>query len=70
MGYDDLPELPPSMDMEYFEEAANWLSNHPKVLPHGIGVQAICYGSWIALLMASLKAGVHLKPVFPPLNLV
>ena len=58
MGYDDLPELPPSMDMEYFEEAANWLSNHPKVLPHGIGVHAICYGSWIALLMASLKMNV------------
>ena len=55
MAYDDLPELPEFMGMEYFEEAANWLSNHPKVLPHGIGVHAICYGSWIALLMASLK---------------
>ncbi|XP_078367149.1 bile acid-CoA:amino acid N-acyltransferase-like [Oculina patagonica] len=55
MGYDDLPEFPPTIDMEYFEEAANWLSNHPKVLPHGIGVHAACYGAWIALLMASLK---------------
>ncbi|KAJ7383527.1 hypothetical protein OS493_027190 [Desmophyllum pertusum] len=35
MGYDDLPESPsPSVDMEYFEEAANWFSCHPKVLPH------------------------------------
>lgn len=68
MGYDDLPESPPSVDMEYFEEAANWLSCHPKVLPHGIGVHAICYGSWIALLMASLKmsavkAVVAISPV-------
>ena len=54
-AYDDLPENPSSLDMEYFEEAANWLSNHPKVLPHGIGVHAICFGSWIALLMASLR---------------
>ncbi|KAL9979721.1 hypothetical protein ACROYT_G017424 [Oculina patagonica] len=56
-AYDDLPDLESqsSMDMEYFEEAANWLSNHHKVLPHGIGVHAICYGSWVALLMASLK---------------
>ncbi|KAL9979732.1 hypothetical protein ACROYT_G017439 [Oculina patagonica] len=54
-AYDDLPEFPPTLDMEYFEEAANWLSNHPKVLPGGIGVHAICYGSWIALLMASLN---------------
>ena len=58
MGYDDLPDAPEFMDMEYFEEAASWLSNHPKVLPHGIGVHAICYGSWIALLMASLKMDV------------
>ena len=55
MNFDDLPEFPTVMDMDYFEEAANWLSHHPKVIPHGIGVHAICFGSWIALLMASLK---------------
>ena len=54
-AYDDLPEAPSFIDMEYFEEAANWLSNHPKVLPHGIGVHSICFGSWISVLMASLK---------------
>ncbi|XP_020618542.1 bile acid-CoA:amino acid N-acyltransferase-like [Orbicella faveolata] len=68
LSYDDIHELPSSMDMEYFEEAANWLSSHPKVLPHGIGVHAICYGSWAALLMASLgmkavKALVAISPV-------
>ena len=68
LNYDDIDEFPSSMGMEYFEEAANWLSNHPKVLPHGIGVHAICYGSWAALLMASLgmkavKAVVAISPV-------
>ena len=69
VAYEDLPEFPPEyLDLEYFEEAANWLSNHPKVLPHGIGVHAICYGSWAALLMASLgmkavKAVVAISPV-------
>ena len=68
LSYDNLPEHPSSMNMEYFEEAANWLSNHPKVLPHGIGVHANCYGSWVALLMASLgmyavKAVVAISPV-------
>ena len=68
LNYDDIPELPSSMDMEYFEEAANWLSSHPEVLPHGIGVHGICYGSWTALLMASLgmkavKAVVAISPV-------
>ena len=54
-AHDDLPDNLFSLDMEYFEEAANWLNNHPKVLPHGIGVHAICFGSWITLLMASLR---------------
>ena len=43
LAYDDLPEFPPSIDIEYFEEAANWLSNYPKVMPHGIGVHSLCY---------------------------
>ena len=66
--YEDLPEFPPEyLDMEYFEEAANWLNNHPEVLPHGVGVHAICFGSWIALLLASLnikaiKAVVAISP--------
>lgn len=55
MDFDGLPEIPPAVDMEYFEEAANWLSNHAKVLPHGIGLHSICYGSWIAIVMASLQ---------------
>ncbi|KAL9979727.1 hypothetical protein ACROYT_G017434 [Oculina patagonica] len=54
-AYDDLPRTQSATEMEYFEEAANWLSNHPKVLPHGIGVHAISYGALMALLMASLK---------------
>ena len=59
IDYDDLPAFPPYHEMEYFEDAANWLSSHPKVLPHGIGIHAICYGAMIALLMANLQ----MKPV-------
>ncbi|XP_078364280.1 bile acid-CoA:amino acid N-acyltransferase-like [Oculina patagonica] len=68
MDYEDLPRNQLAMDMEYFEEAANWLSNHPKVLPHGIGVHASSYGALMALLMASLqlnavKAIVAISPL-------
>ena len=72
VGFEDLPEFPPEcLDLEYFEEATNWLSNHPKVLPHGIGIHSICYGSWIALLMASLNMDainsvVAISPVVVP----
>ena len=72
VGFEDLPEFPPEyLDLHYFEEAANWLSNHPKVLPHGIGIHSICYGSWIALLMASqnmdaINSVVAISPVVVP----
>ena len=67
LGYEDQPLCPSSINLDYFEEAANWLISHPKVLPHGIGMHAICYGSWIGLLMASyqlapIKAVVAISP--------
>jgi len=55
---DESGKVPPFFELEYFEEAADWLSNHPKVLPGGIGVHAICLGSWIALLLASFRSDV------------
>ena len=68
LGYEDQPSSPSSINLDYFKEAANWLIGHPKVLPHGIGMHAICYGSWIALLMASyqiapIKAIVAISPL-------
>ena len=55
LGYEDQPSSPSSINLDYFEEAANWLISHSKVLPHGIGMHPICYGSWIALLTASYQ---------------
>ena len=60
--------LPPYLELEYFEEAVEWLCKHPKVLPGGIGLYGNCMGSWIALLLASfrsdvIKAVVAVSPV-------
>lgn len=44
IGYEDQPLSPSLINLDYFEEAANWLVCHPKVLPHGIGMQTIFYG--------------------------
>ena len=68
LGYEDQPLCPSSVNLDYFEEAANWLISHTKVLPHGIGMYAISYGSWIALLIASyqlapIKAVVAISPL-------
>ena len=61
-------KFPAYIELEYFEEAAHWLSNHPKVLPGGIGQYGICLGSWIALLLACfrsdvIKATVAISPI-------
>ena len=55
---DKTGNYPPYFELEYFEKAADWLSNHPKVLPGGIGVHGISLGSWIVLLLASFRSDV------------
>ncbi|KAM3936665.1 acyl-coenzyme A amino acid N-acyltransferase 1-like [Leptodactylus fuscus] len=50
--YDDLPKSPDHVDLNYFEEAANFLVNHPKVSSAGVGVVGLAKGAEIALAMA------------------
>ncbi|EDO47382.1 predicted protein [Nematostella vectensis] len=51
--YDDLTDKLEDLCLEYFIEAAEWLSNHPHVLPGGIGVTAVSKGAEIGLLLAA-----------------
>ncbi|XP_004711124.1 bile acid-CoA:amino acid N-acyltransferase [Echinops telfairi] len=57
-GYADLPPQLEKIDLDYFEEAANFLLSHPKVLGPGIGIVSLCKGAEIGLSMA-----VHLKQI-------
>ncbi|XP_073440879.1 acyl-coenzyme A amino acid N-acyltransferase 1-like [Dendrobates tinctorius] len=52
-AYDDLPSFLGEVDLKYFEEAAQFLCNHPKVSGDGVGVVGICKGAEMALAMAS-----------------
>ncbi|KAJ1168976.1 hypothetical protein NDU88_000888 [Pleurodeles waltl] len=52
-AYEDLPGSFAEMDLEYFEEAAELLLKHPKVLGPTVGVVAVCKGAEIALAMAT-----------------
>ena len=68
-GYDDLPSsLSPYVELEYIEEAAEWLYQHSKVIPGGIALHSHSSGSWLALLLASyridlVKAVVAIAPI-------
>ncbi|XP_078595618.1 acyl-coenzyme A amino acid N-acyltransferase 1-like isoform X1 [Branchiostoma floridae x Branchiostoma japonicum] len=52
-AYDDLPKEMVNVDLDYFEEAADWLLNLPNVQSHGVGVVATSKGVEIALSMAA-----------------
>ncbi|KAM6182094.1 bile acid-CoA:amino acid N-acyltransferase-like [Erethizon dorsatum] len=57
-GYDDLPAQLEKVDLDYFEEAANFLLRHPKVFGPGLGIVSVCKGAEIGLSMA-----IHLKQI-------
>ncbi|XP_018416503.1 PREDICTED: acyl-coenzyme A amino acid N-acyltransferase 1-like [Nanorana parkeri] len=52
-AYEDLPKSFDFLDLKYFEEAAQFLSNHPKVYGSGVGVIGVSKGAEMALAMAS-----------------
>ncbi|KAL1776421.1 acyl-coenzyme A amino acid N-acyltransferase 2-like [Sigmodon hispidus] len=51
-AYEDLPDKLLETDLEYFEEAANFLLSHPKIQQPGIGVISVSKGAEIGLAMA------------------
>ncbi|XP_008850129.1 acyl-coenzyme A amino acid N-acyltransferase 2-like [Nannospalax galili] len=51
-AYEDLPNKLLEVDLEYFEDAANFLLAHPKVQRPGIGVISVSKGAEIGLAMA------------------
>ncbi|XP_073475615.1 acyl-coenzyme A amino acid N-acyltransferase 1-like [Aquarana catesbeiana] len=52
-AYEDLPNFLGDVDLKYFEEAAQFLCNHPKVSGEGVGVIAICKGAEMGLAMGT-----------------
>ena len=52
-AYKDLPNMLDDLDLEYFIESAQWLSEHDKVIAGGVGFLGVSFGSMIALKVAS-----------------
>ncbi|XP_077565588.1 acyl-coenzyme A thioesterase 1 [Stigmatopora nigra] len=57
-AYQDLPKNPKNLDLEYFEEAVNFLQKHPEVRGPGIGVISMSHSGALALSMASFFSGI------------
>ncbi|XP_060684336.1 acyl-coenzyme A thioesterase 1-like [Hemiscyllium ocellatum] len=52
-GFDDLPQDFMNLDLEYFEEAVNFLRSHPKVKGPGVGAIGISKGGDLVLSMTT-----------------
>ncbi|XP_026196439.1 acyl-coenzyme A thioesterase 1 isoform X2 [Anabas testudineus] len=57
-GYQDLPKNPKNLDLEYFEEAVNFLRKRPEVKGPGIGIISISHSGGLALTMSSFLSGI------------
>ncbi|EPQ07502.1 Acyl-coenzyme A thioesterase 2, mitochondrial [Myotis brandtii] len=57
-GYEDLPKSVETLHLEYFEEAVNYLLNHPQVKGPGVGLLGISKGGDLCLSMASFLKGI------------
>ncbi|XP_046359097.1 bile acid-CoA:amino acid N-acyltransferase-like [Haliotis rufescens] len=73
LGYDGLPNDFNDLEYGYFQEAAEWLSQHAEASPGGIGVIGTSLGGGITNMLASfcpkVTASVSINgSLFPPLN--
>ncbi|KAK2889989.1 acyl-coenzyme A thioesterase 1-like [Channa argus] len=57
-GYQDLPKKPKNLDLEYFEEAVNFLRRQPEVKGPGIGILSLSHSGGLALMMSSFLSGI------------
>ncbi|KAM6202013.1 acyl-coenzyme A thioesterase 1 [Rhynchocyon petersi] len=57
-NYDNLPKGMGILNLEYFEEAVNYLLNHPEVKGQGVGLLGISKGGDLCLSMASFLKGI------------
>ncbi|XP_027139647.1 acyl-coenzyme A thioesterase 2, mitochondrial isoform X2 [Larimichthys crocea] len=57
-GYQGLPKNPKTLDLEYFEEAVNYLRRQPEVKGPGIGIISISHSGGLALSMSSFLSGI------------
>ncbi|KAM9294030.1 acyl-coenzyme A thioesterase 1-like [Gastrophryne carolinensis] len=62
-NYEDLPKQMKDLRLEYFEEAVNYMLQHPKVKGPGIGLLGHSKGGDLVLSMASFLKGISATAV-------
>ncbi|XP_069773517.1 acyl-coenzyme A thioesterase 1-like [Narcine bancroftii] len=68
LNHDDLPKSATDLDLEYFEEAVEFLRQHPKVKGPGIGAVGISKGGDVVLSMVTFLPSVRAAVVINGCN--
>ncbi|XP_074438533.1 acyl-coenzyme A thioesterase 5-like [Larus michahellis] len=56
--YEDLPQQPTELHLEYFEEAVNYMLQHPQVKGPGVGLLGYSKGADLSLAMAAFLKNI------------
>ncbi|NXG19986.1 ACOT5 thioesterase, partial [Grallaria varia] len=56
--YEDLPQKPSELHLEYFEEAVNYMLQHPQVKGPGVGLLGFSKGGEVSLAMAAFLKNI------------
>ncbi|NXF00358.1 ACOT5 thioesterase, partial [Menura novaehollandiae] len=56
--YEDLPQKPTELHLEYFEEAVNYMLQHPQVKGPGVGLLGFSKGGDLSLAMAAVLKNI------------
>uniref|UniRef100_A0A8C5X7N7 ACOT5 thioesterase n=1 Tax=Malurus cyaneus samueli TaxID=2593467 RepID=A0A8C5X7N7_9PASS len=56
--YEDLPQKPNKLHLEYFEEAVNYMLQHPQVKGPGVGLLCFSKGGEVSLAMAAFLENI------------
>ncbi|XP_010142109.1 PREDICTED: acyl-coenzyme A thioesterase 1-like, partial [Buceros rhinoceros silvestris] len=56
--YEDLPQKPTELHLEYFEEAVNYMLQHPQVKGPGVGLLGYSKGADLSLAMAAFLKNI------------
>ncbi|XP_009069043.1 PREDICTED: acyl-coenzyme A thioesterase 1-like, partial [Acanthisitta chloris] len=56
--YEDLPQKPTELHLEYFEEAVNYMLQHPQVKGPGVGLLGYSKGGELSLAMAAFLKNI------------
>ena len=69
-AFEDLPQVPTEVELEYFFEACDWMLAHPDVMSRGLGLMGVSKGSEMALTVAAHRKEITAVVAISPAHAI